>query len=170
MRYGIRNLRHRMRGWKQELIFLAGVGIRSELSAVHFTGQGVVDLGVLSRRLITNNGVKFITDAFMNTVEAETMNFHDCGTGTTAEAVTDTALVTPYGGSRATGTQSEPSNGLYRSVGTISFTSTLAITEHGIFSAVSSGVLMDRSVFTAINVVNGDSIQFTYTITFTAGG
>ena len=170
MGYRFRNFPHRARGWKAELMALANVGILSTLTAIHFHHGHAIDYGLLSRRVVTNNGVKFICDGFMNTIEPETMNFHDCGTNNTAEAATDSALGTPYGGSRASGTQSEPANGQYRSVGTISFTSTLAIVEHGLFSASSAGTLLDRSVFAAINVVNGDSIQFTYTITFTAGG
>jgi len=43
------------------------------------------------------------------------------------------------------------------------------VTEHGLFNASSAGTLMDRTVFSAINVVNGDSIQFTYELTATAG-
>jgi hypothetical protein len=35
---------------------------------------------------------------------------------------------------------------------------------------VTRPVMWDHKVFSAINVVNGDSIQFTYTLTFTSGG
>jgi hypothetical protein len=129
----------------------------------------VEDLGVVSRRVVTNAGVQFIALAFLNTNEAEAMNYHGSGTGSVAEAVGDTALGTEVE-SRATGTQSNPANGQYRTVGTVAYTATRAITEHGIFSATSAGTLLDRSVFTAINVVNGDSIQFTYTLTLSAGG
>lgn len=171
MNYRLRNWRHRVRGWKVELSRVMGlVGPISELRAVVTRADGrVEDLGVISRRVITNNGVGFIVDAHQNLVELENINFHDCGTGTNAENVADTVLQTPYGGARAVGVQSEPASNQYRSVGTISFTGTLAITEHGIFSASSAGTLFDRSVFTAINVLNGDSIQFTYTVTYTAG-
>jgi hypothetical protein len=55
-------------------------------------------------------------------------------------------------------------------VATFNFTSTLAITEWGLFSASTSGTLWDRRTFSAINVANGDSIQFTYTLTVPAGG
>jgi hypothetical protein len=170
-RYFLRNLGHRARGWKQELMHAAGIGLLSELGAVHMHGDGrITDYGVLSRRVVTDVGVDFISDGFMGTVEPEIMNFHDAGTGTNAEAVGNTALQTAWGGARVSGTQSQPANGQYRSVATISFTGTFAITEHGLFSASSGGVLFDRSVFSALNVVNGDSIQFTYTVTFSSGG
>jgi hypothetical protein len=97
--------------------------------------------------------------------------YHDCGTGATAEANTQTALVTPYGGSRATGTQVAGGTATaptYTSVGTVSFTGSLAIQEHGLFNAAASGTMMDRSLFTTVNVINGDSIQFTYVLTINA--
>jgi hypothetical protein len=133
----------------------------------------VEDLGTISRRKVTDVFVNALVDTLHNNMPTNFVNYkyHDCGTGTNAENQTDTALQTPYGGSRATGTQTEgASANIYQSVGTISFTSTLAITEHGLFDAATSGTLMDRSVFSAINVISGDSIQFTYSLTCSAGG
>lgn len=167
----IRNIPTRLRGWKAELCHLLGLGCLADLQATLVTADGTrVPLGTVSRRVVTNNGVAFLVDALQNLTEAEALNYHDCGTGVGAEAAADSALGTAYGGARATGTQSEPASNQYRSVGTVSFTSTLAITEHGLFSAAAAGTLFDRSVFAAINVVSGDSIQFTYTLTLTAGG
>lgn len=170
--YWLRNLRNRLRGLPQEFYRLAKLKPSAQLSIKIFRSDGTVeDLGVVSRRVVTTAGVNWLATAFVNTVEPETLNFHDCGTGTTAEAVGQTTLVTPYGGARATGTQSTPGSvNVYRSVGTISFTSTLAITEHGIFTASTAGTMFDRSLFAAINVINGDSIAFTWEVTFPNGG
>jgi len=106
------------------------------------------------------------------------MIYHGCGTGTTAEAAADSALVTESttalnpDSTRATGTQSEPAANQLRSTGTLTFDNTAAVTEHGLFSqaATGGGTLFDRTVFSAVNVVSGESIQFQYTVTFTAGG
>lgn len=174
MNYRLRNLPTRVRGWKAEVTrvlarggFVAPI---AELSAIVLHADGSrTDLGVLSRRVVTNNGVAYLVDALQNITEAENLNFHDAGTGVGAEAAADSALGTPFGGARITGTQSEPASNQYRTLAVIPFTSSLAITEHGVFSASSVGTLFDRSVFSAINVVNGDSIQFTYTLTLTAG-
>lgn len=169
--YKLRNLRNRARGWKAELLTLLGIGINVDLIAKLVRADGSeVNLGVVCRRLVTDAGVGFLVDAFQNLAEIENMNWHDCGTGTNAEAVGNTGLQTPAGTARVSGTQSEPAANQYRSTATIAFTSTLAITEHGIFSASSAGTLWDRSVFTAINVDNGDSIQFQYTLTVNSGG
>lgn len=136
-----------------------------------------IDYGILSTRVVTTAGVNFIVDAFQNLVELEAMKYHGVGTGTTAEAAGDTALVTESttvlnpDSTRATGTTIEGASGnIYRTVGTPTFDGAAAITEHGIFNqAATGGTLLDRSVFSAINVVSGDSIQFTFDLTLTAG-
>jgi hypothetical protein len=126
-------------------------------------------LGLISTKVVTTAGVNFIVDAFQNLAEVENFRFHASGTGTTAEAIGDTTLVTEVA-TRTSGTQAEgASANIYRTVGTISYGASFAITEHGIFSASSAGTLLDRSVFSAINVINGDSIQFTYELTLPAG-
>ena len=146
---------------------------KAELNAVLYRADGSVkDLGVIARKKVTG---AFVTDIVANMVTDTTAfgdyKYHHCGTGSTAEANTQTALVTPFGGARVAGTQVAGGTATaptYTSVATISFTSTLAIVEHAIFNASSSGTMLDRSLFTAVNVVNGDSIQFTYVLTINA--
>lgn len=171
----LRNLPHFWRGWwRFQLATMLGLAyLKGELRLKVFRKDGrVEDLGVVSLRVVTTAWVTAMaTLMFDGSGPAATAyDHHDMGTGAVAEAVGDTGLGTPYGGARATGTASNPAAGQYRSVGTVSFTSTLAITEHGLFSAASAGTLLDRSVFSAINVVNGDSIQATYTLTYSSGG
>jgi len=145
----------------------------AKLSAVHIKADGThVDYGVLSYRLVTDAFVNFLVDQFQTeTAEVGDLKFHDSGVGTTAENAGDTDIETTDGESRVTGTQVEgASANIYRSVGTIAYTTTKAITEHGLFTIVTGGTLVDRSVFAAINVTNGDSIQFTYELTLASGG
>ncbi len=154
-----------------------------ELRAKHIDGRtGIVtDYGVISRRVITDTGVTFMRDDFNNNGQDITnFNYHGCGTGVGAEAASNTALGTESttalnpDNTRATGTRSVPASNQFRTVGTLTFDADAAVTEHGILSqaATGGGTLWDRSVFGAINVVgaNGDSIQFTYTLTLTSGG
>lgn len=127
------------------------------------------DLGLVSTKVVTDAGVAYIVNAFLNTTELENMKFHGTGTGTTAEAASQTALVTEVA-TRATGsTVVGGSANVYRTVGTVAYSGTFAITEHGVFSASSAGTMLDRSVFAAINVISGDSIQFTYDLTLPSG-
>jgi len=142
---------------------LEAVLIRADGSRVNF--------GVLSYRLITTAFVNFVVDQLQTeTSVIGDFKYHDSGVGTTDPAIGDTDIETTDGESRATGTQTEAAANEYVSVGTITYTTTKAITEHGLFNASTSVTLMDRSEFAAINVVSSDSIQYTYTLTITAGG
>jgi hypothetical protein len=145
--------------------------IRTELSAVLIRADGTrIELGVLGRKIVTTAGVNYLAATHINTGEPENINFHDSGTGATAAAIGDTALQTATGNARVAGTQSNPSANIYRSVATLAYTTGAAITEWGIFTASTVGTLFDHFVFSAINVLNGDSIQFTFNETFSAGG
>lgn len=156
------------------------VTMTSDLSIrVHRASGEWIDYGIVCYRVITDAGVAFFVDDWDGSVtDITTLKYHGCGTGTTAEAAGDTALVTESttalnpDSTRATGTASQPTAPQYRSVGTVTFDATAAITEHGLFSqaATGGGTLFDRSVFSAINVASGDSIQFTYTNTYSSGG
>lgn len=177
-----------IRNWKAHWRALVeGMSTPSDDGRIKFEGQisariiraggKEVDLGIISRRIVTTAGVNYMRDNFnASTGGANIVNFnyHDSGTGAVAEAIGDTDLGTPAGPStRATGTQSSPASKQYRTVATITYSSGLAITEHGIFNQAARGAgstLWDRSVFAAINVLNGDSIQFTYTLTINDGG
>ena len=141
-------------------------------------GGLVTDYGVLSRKTVTDNGAGFIVDAFANSVEMESMKYHGLGTSSTAENQTHTALQTEitnthYSGSaRPAGTTEEgASANIYKTVGT--HTQTTAgdtVTEHGILSASSAGVMFDRHIFTGVALAVSDSFVTTYQLTLTAGG
>lgn len=146
-----------------------------ELAAI-FGGQ-VTDYGVLSRRKVTTAGVAYLRNCFLGTSEPEVINYHGFGTGTTAESNGDTALVTELttqyatDNTRLTGTQGNNGANVYRTQATLSPDTggTIAITEHGVFTAATAGTLWDRSVFSAVNLVAGsDSLQVTYDLTISA--
>lgn len=141
-----------------------------EVLVLKATGEKI-RYGVVDYRVVTTAFVDFVTDQLQTETSAfGDFKYHDAGVGTTDPAITDTDIETTDGESRATGTQTESAHNVYQSVGTISYTTSKAVTEHGLFNASTGPTLMDRSEFAAINVVNGDSIQFTYSLTLTAGG
>lgn len=184
-RYRIKNLPNIMRGLRQLMLarlFRIGHSFGT-LSATLTRGDGtVVDYGVVSYRVVTTAGRDYLVDAMQNLTEPENFKYHGYGTGTTAEAAGDTALVTELGtqynpnSTRPTGSQTESGGGAYRTVATLTPDSggVIAVTEHGIFSqaATGGGVLLDRSVFAAMNLdsANGDNLQTTYDLTIPAGG
>jgi len=145
------------------------------LAAKLHRGDKVYDFGVVSRAKVTTEFVNYLVDILQT--DATTIGdfkYQISGTGVGTESNTDVSLGTAIGTARTTGTQVEgASANIYRSVATISYTAGAAVTEHAIFNAAyasgqDDGILLDRSVFAAINVVSGDSIEFTYELTVNA--
>jgi len=130
------------------------------------------ELGLISKRVVTTAFVNLLVDDLQSSQAAfHSMKYHAMGTDDTpAEAVGDTALQAEVE-TRGVGTQIEgASANIYRSVGTVAATTSRSVVEHGLFSAAAAGTLLDRSTFTVISLEGGDSIQFTYDLTATAGG
>jgi len=126
---------------------------------------------VVKDKVVTTAFVDFIVDQLIaETSTFGDFKFHEVGLGVVAENITDTALGTTSGIARATGTQVETDHDTYKSVATITADATEAWTEHGLFNIATAGTLMDRTVFSAINVVSGNQVEFTFEISFTAGG
>lgn len=152
----------------------AGMFFQSRLMAEHINSAGELrKLYDLGSGVVTTAGVNLMGGDWTNAnATLKIMNYHDSGTGSTAAVIADTALQTQAGpATRATGSQSNVTANIYKTVGTINYLSTLAITEWGLFSQASTGGTMwDHRIFAAINVVTGDSIQYTYSLTITAGG
>lgn len=123
--------------------------------------------------LITNAG-KAVAAGLLGNVDSQTaFSYIAVGTGTTAAAATDTALETETSGSgltRAAATVSrvttDVTNDTTQFLKSFSVTGTVAVTESGVLNASSSGSLLCRQVFSAINVINGDTLQITWQIDF----
>lgn len=125
--------------------------------------------------VFTNAGAAIVTNRIIQAGTAPKNIGWGIGTG--AAAVGDTALGTESApttaGGRTVGTESRTTvtvtNDNYQVVGTVTAVSSLAITEAGLFDAVSAGNLLIRGVFSAINVVSSDSIAFTFGLKFVPG-
>jgi hypothetical protein len=180
----MRNLRNLWRGlWRVTIARLLGIPHHYGalyLDVIRADGTRV-PLGLASMRVVTDAGAGYLVDALQNLTEPENMKFHGFGTGGAAEATGNTALTTEEttqyatDNTRPTGSQTEASAQVYRTVATYSPDSggTRAITEHGIFSqaATGGGTLLDRSLFSVVNLVAGsDSLQATYDFTINSGG
>lgn len=118
---------------------------------------------VLGATLIVAVGRGLITA----TLAASAYKYIGWGTGAGTAADSDTTLFTEVSDTaRATGTQTQQTttttNDTYRVVGTITATTTRAITNAGIFDALTTGNLFSKGDFTTINLSTGDSIQFTF--------
>ena len=131
------------------------------------------------RNLITDAGRAAAASRINGSGAAAAFTSIGQGTGATAASVADTALQTAVkaDGTGASGVHAlatasvtvsrvttTVTNDTAQLVGTISETATIAVTESGVFNADTSGTLLCRQVFTAINVVSGDSLQFTWKV------
>lgn len=151
---------------KAKAISLDGSNVAAKVRAA--VAAGIIMLATV----FTNAGAAIITNRIISAGTAP-KNI-GWGIGTTAAAVTDTALVTESApttaGGRTVGTESRTTvtntNDNYQVAGTVTAGSSLAITEAGLFDAVTSGNMLIRSVFLAVNVVSGDSIAFTFGLKF----
>ena len=172
-------MRRRLRKWLNHALMRAGIGggvitCTTSLRCRHLDVDGTF-LGTerfVKNRKITTAFVDDIVDALQDTAgtgDLATFNdykYHDSGTDSTAESKAQTALVAACGDSRTTGTQTENAHNIYESVATHTYGGSYAIKEHGLFNASSGGTMMDRTVFTTINVTTGQKIEYTYRITF----
>lgn len=120
-------------------------------------------------QVLTNAGRAILTNRIIGS--GTTPSYLGWGTGTTTPVAADTALQTASSEARTNGTTSRittsVANDTFQTQGTITSTQTQAITEVGVFDAVSAGGMLIHAVHSAINVVSGDSIQYTVTLQFT---
>lgn len=118
---------------------------------------------------VVNKGLEMIAK-LVGGVSTDKMQYIALGSGTTAEANNQTALVseiTTNGGARAMGTCSYAADYKFKVVNTFTFTGDLSINEIGVFDAVTSGNMLLRGKLSATkNVGDGDSLQVTVEVTF----
>lgn len=121
--------------------------------------------------LITNAGMAGIASRINGDGSEAAFTYIAVGTGTTAANATDTTLeteITDSGLERAAGTASrvttDVTNDTAQLTKTFTVTGSKAVTESGVLNAGASGVLLCHQIFTAINVVSGDSLQVTWKI------
>ena len=118
--------------------------------------------------LITNTGKAGVASRINGAGAEAAFTYIAIGIGVAAAAATDTTLeseITTNGGQRAAATPTRitttVTNDTARNIVTYTFTGAFAITEAGELNAASVGVLLNRQVFTAVNVVSSDSLQIT---------
>jgi len=144
----------------------------------HRTGT-IWDYGVTSRRVVTDAFVAYIVDA-LDTAQSlfDDFDYGGFGTGSTAEAAAQTALVTEltteYASDnvRPTGTISQPAANQYRMTVTLAPDGSCTVAEFSPFNqaATGGGTMMDRSLTGSQALVSGDTLVVVYTLTFTSGG
>lgn len=125
--------------------------------------------------LVTTAG-KGIISGQVNGVTTSPVTAIALGIGTTAAAAGNTSLEsesTTNGAERGAATctrqTTTTTNDTSQWVKTFTFTGSFAITEEGLFdNNTSGGNMLARQVFSAINVVTGDTLQITHKVVFAA--
>lgn len=105
-------------------------------------------------------GMGTSSTAFVATQTALITGVKADGTGDTGIHVLPTASVTA---SSVTTTQTNDT-AQWTGTSAIAITATIAVTESGVFNADTNGTMLCRQVFTAVNVVSGDTLNFIWKV------
>lgn len=116
--------------------------------------------------IFTDVGETLVADYVDGTVSAPATNYIGWGTGAGTAAKGDTTLFTEATEARIAAARSQPAGNQNRYVATITADGAKTITNAGVFDASSAGNLSLKSDFTGIVLALDDSIQFTFTITW----
>lgn len=135
--------------------------------------EGTVKYDTVVPNTVVNGGKAFIAQSLLKTTtnSPAAMTHMALGTGTTAVAATQAALVTETGTRVAvtpTNTTVTVTNDTAQYVATFAAgNATGAITEAGIFNAASGGTMLCRTVFAVINKDVNDNMTITWRIQIT---
>lgn len=116
--------------------------------------------------IYTDVGENLTADMFDGTAAAPANWYVGWGTGAGTAAKADTTLFTESAEARVAVTESQPSSNINRLVGTITASAGRTITNAGIFDASTGGNMALKGDFTGVVLANGDSIQFTFELTW----
>ena len=123
--------------------------------------------------LVTSAG-KAAVAGLINGVISNFFEYVAIGIGAVAAVAGDTTLgieITTYGGSRASGTTSRSTLNVTDDTANVAKTFTItaggtfAVTEAGLLDSASTGILLARQVFSALNVIVSDTLAITWKIT-----
>lgn len=114
--------------------------------------------------LVVTAGKNWIVSRMTGT-SSGVMSHMGVGSGTTSPLAGNTALQTPLGANIALGSATASNNTITFVASFGAGVGTGAITEAGIFNALSSGTMLCRTVFPVVNKEAGDSMTITWVVT-----
>jgi hypothetical protein len=139
---------------------------KGKLSVVLKDSDGNTKDQRVMNNLIVDTGLAYITSRMKDAADTA-MGYMAIGTGTTAAAAGDTALVTELDRNAVTSATDTGASIVY--VGTwAAGDGTGSITEAGIFNASSAGDMLARTAFSVITKDANDTLSITWTITLSA--
>ncbi len=111
----------------------------------------------------TQAGEELVVDILDGTVAPPTYHV-GWGTGADTADKSDTTLSTESAETRVVTAQTQPSADINQFKGTITASAGRTITNAGILSLITGGVLLLFSDFTGVVLASGDKIEFTFTL------
>jgi hypothetical protein len=131
------------------------------------TGRYVRELNYAN--LITNQGIAQSASLLISEGTNAAFTYIAVGSGSTPAAVTDTALaseITGGGLTRASASKSKETDTITDDTAVLTTTFTLTqestIRETGVFNASTGGIMLNRKVFSDINLPASTSVQFVH--------
>jgi len=123
-------------------------------------------LGYHFATVLTSVGEAWIVDKLDES--DQTLGHHlGWGTGAGTAAKGDTTLFTEAAEARVEATSSQPAADKLRHVGTMTSASAQTITNAGIFTVITGGILVVKGDFTGVALAIGDKIEFTVDLEIT---
>jgi len=144
--------------------------MRGEVGIVLKGSDGSVKETRNIKNLVVNTGLAYIISRMVGTSK-NVMSHMGLGAGTTAAAAGDTALESALGSRIALDSTTIAGANNEKVVYVATFgpgAGTGAVTETGIFNAVTSGDMLCRTVFAVVNKAADDTMEITWTITLSA--
>ena len=140
------------------------LSIKGELTIDRFdvTGQLVEKRKIPN--LIVSSGKNLMISRLLGTTDG-IMTHMGVGTGVTSPVIANTALEIPLSARIALTSATQTSNTVTYIASFGAGVSTGAITEAGIFNALTSGTMLCRTTFPVVNKAVGDSIVITWVVT-----
>lgn len=141
--------------------------LKGELTIVVKDKDGKVKETRNEKNLVVNSGLEYICSRMVGT-GASAMSHMAIGSGTTAATGSQTDLVSILGARETLDSSTASAN-------TVTYTSSFeagdgtgAVTEAGIFNAVTAGTMLCRTTFPVVNKGANDTMAITWTITLSA--
>ena len=149
------------------------VSLKGWFKIDHFDKEGNLIETMETPNAVMNLGFKEVACLMGTDITAghTAFDYIAVGTGTTTATATDTILeteVTEKGLTRAAGAGTNITDTVaydtFQLVKSFSPTSGYAVTESGVLNASSTGILLCRQTFSAINVSDGDTLTVTWKV------
>jgi hypothetical protein len=145
---------------------LESIKATGRLAIALLDANGKLKTSVEVENLVVTAGLGFISSR-MKDATAAAMSHMAVGSGTTAAAAGQSALISELGRSALTSTTVTGAQVAY--VATFGpGVGTGAVTEAGLFNGASSGTMLCRTVFSVVNKDAGDTMTITWTVTLAA--